>query len=121
MSLKRETEEGSDDEAMDHSSVRLDPNKFDHGPVSRDVTEGRTLFLSKLAIDTTAFSVETMLSKFGELKYVMLVTDKLTEQPKGTAFAQFKVRLTCLNVIVFNYGWSYGCLLSTELNSKYGF
>lgn len=86
--VKRESGDEESDKEGGRPRVRPDPSM--HRPVSRDVTEGRTLFLSRLAIDTTAFSVETMLSKFGELKYVMLVTDKLTEQSKGTAFAQFK-------------------------------
>uniref|UniRef100_A0A2P2I3A5 RNA-binding protein 28-like n=2 Tax=Hirondellea gigas TaxID=1518452 RepID=A0A2P2I3A5_9CRUS len=80
MEMKRETLE------------RSDPKSYQHNAVSRDVEEGRTMFISSLAIDTTAFSIETVLSKFGELKYVMLVKDQFTEQPRGTAFAQFKSR-----------------------------
>lgn len=72
-------------------SVRVDPSEFQHKDMSRDVEEGRTLFLTRLAIDTSEFSVKTMLSAFGELKYVMIVKDKLSEQSKGTAFAQFVV------------------------------
>lgn len=76
---------------------RVDPGEHSHKDTSKDVEEGRTLFLSHLAIDTSEFSVKTLLSSFGELKYVMLVKDKLSEQCKGTAFAQFMVRKSLMS------------------------
>ncbi|KAF2363114.1 RNA recognition motif domain [Trinorchestia longiramus] len=58
--------------------------------VSRDVEEGRSVFVSKLSLDTAACDLEAVLAKFGEVKKTMLVTDKLTEQSRGCAFVQFK-------------------------------
>jgi len=68
---------------------RLDPEKFQHAKKSRDVEEQRTLFISDLTLDTTQHSLEAMLSQWGELKYVLLCKNKLTETNSGKAFAQF--------------------------------
>lgn len=68
---------------------RVDPEKFEHAKASKDVAEQRTLFISGLTLDTTQHSLEAMLAQWGELKYVLLVRNKLTETNSGTAFAQF--------------------------------
>nr|XP_053626962.1 RNA-binding protein 28-like [Cherax quadricarinatus] len=61
------------------------------GP-SKDITEERTLFLKNLPFAATDEDIAEVLRKFGELKYVLLCIDQLTEHPRGTAFAQFKER-----------------------------
>ena len=95
----------SPDKIKKEPYVREDPKTFKHKKVSKDVEQGRTLFISGLSIDTSQLSVESVLGKFGEIKYVALVLDKLTEQPKGTAFAQFKVSCEVSNRLCILERW----------------
>ena len=60
---------------------------------SKDVAEERTLFIKNLSFDATEEDISGVLSRFGDLKYVLLCMDPLTEHPRGTAFAQFKVSI----------------------------
>lgn len=61
------------------------------GP-SKDIAEERTLFIRNVAFDATEEDIGKVLEKYGELKYVLICMDKMTDHPRGTAFAQFKVR-----------------------------
>lgn len=61
------------------------------GP-SKDIAEERTLFIRNVSFDATEEDIGKVLEKFGELKYVLICMDKMTDHPRGTAFAQFKVR-----------------------------
>ncbi|XP_047478166.1 RNA-binding protein 28-like [Penaeus chinensis] len=61
------------------------------GP-SKDVAEERTLFIRNVSFDAREEDISRVLEKFGELKYVLICMDKMTDHPKGTAFAQFKER-----------------------------
>lgn len=74
-----------DDEKPTPTKTKQPPTK---GP-SKDVVEERTLFIKNLSFDATDEEIAEVLRKYGELKYVLLCIDKLTEHPRGTAFAQF--------------------------------
>ncbi|KAA0184075.1 hypothetical protein HAZT_HAZT010046 [Hyalella azteca] len=86
----------SDDSSSDDDAKcvvkteKEEPRRVPIKPVSRDVEEGRSIFVSKMSMDTTALGLEMALSKFGPIKKVLLVTDKLTEQSRGCAFVQFE-------------------------------
>lgn len=89
-------ETASEDEEEFKGSQVVDPmEKSKPAPTkgpSKDVAEERTLFIRNVSFDATEEDVGKVLEKFGELKYVLICMDKMTDHPKGTAFAQFKVR-----------------------------
>ena len=74
--------------ATKKSEINVSESSPKKGP-SKDVTERRSIFISNLSFDATEDDIKNLLSEFGEVKYVLLCIDKLTEHPKGTAFAQF--------------------------------
>ncbi|XXQ33246.1 RRM domain-containing protein [Plasmodiophora brassicae] len=80
-----------DDEEVDVTDEedRNDVDRMLAPKVSRDVQEGRTVFVRNLPFDVTEGQVSDLFSRFGTVKYAMLVTDKELERPKGTAFVQF--------------------------------
>nr|XP_045583127.1 RNA-binding protein 28-like [Procambarus clarkii] len=86
-------ETSSDDD--DEDDKKHTPSKNTHAPTkgpSKDITEERTLFIKNLPFIATQEEIAEVLQKFGELKYVLLCIDQLTEHPRGTAFVQFKER-----------------------------
>ncbi|ROT66699.1 RNA-binding protein 28, partial [Penaeus vannamei] len=87
-------ETASEDEEEFKGSQVVDPmEKSKPAPTkgpSKDVAEERTLFIRNVSFDATEEDVGKVLEKFGELKYVLICMDKMTDHPKGTAFAQFK-------------------------------
>ncbi|XP_076059440.1 RNA-binding protein 28-like [Oratosquilla oratoria] len=93
-----EVDSGVDEEVDQNRSFR-DTSHRTTPSVSRDVTEGRTLFIKNLSFDATEEDIGEALSTFGDLKYVLLCIDRLTEHPKGTAFVQFKDRKSADNCL----------------------
>ncbi|XP_068211611.1 RNA-binding protein 28 [Palaemon carinicauda] len=93
-----EDEEESDDESEEEEEERKPKRPKTTNP-SKDIEEERTIFIKNLSFDATQEDISSVLSEFGELKYVLLCMDPLTEHPRGTAFAQFKTKegaLACL-------------------------
>lgn len=67
-----------------------------------DIKEGRTIFLRNLPYDIEKEDIEEAFSCFGIIRYVRMIFDHDKNQPKGTAFLQFKEKndaICCLNKI----------------------
>ncbi|VDN13161.1 unnamed protein product [Dibothriocephalus latus] len=54
-----------------------------------DVCEGRTLFIRNVSFDADEHRLQEFFSAFGQLEFVKIVKDKVTQHPRGTAFAKF--------------------------------
>uniref|UniRef100_A0A0X3PLH5 RNA-binding protein 28 n=1 Tax=Schistocephalus solidus TaxID=70667 RepID=A0A0X3PLH5_SCHSO len=54
-----------------------------------DVCEGRTLFIRNVSFDADEHRLQEFFSAFGQLEFVKIVKDKLTQHPRGTAFVKF--------------------------------
>ncbi|XP_064092291.1 RNA-binding protein 28-like [Macrobrachium nipponense] len=102
-SEESDDESGSDDDDDDESSEDDESEEEEEGKgkptkqpkttnPSKDVAEERTVFIKNLSFDASQEDIANVLSEFGELKYVLLCMDPLTEHPRGTAFAQFKTK-----------------------------
>lgn len=86
-------ESDEDDESEEEEERKAKPTKQPKTTnPSKDVAEERTVFIKNLPFDASEEDIANVLSEFGELKYVLLCMDPLTEHPRGTAFAQFKTR-----------------------------
>lgn len=92
-----ESDDDDDDESEEEEEESDEEVKRKPGrkPVStanpsKDVAEERCVFIKNLSFDATEEDVSSVLSQFGDLKYVLICMDPLTEHPRGTAFAQFK-------------------------------
>nr|VZI33881.1 unnamed protein product [Spirometra erinaceieuropaei] len=59
------------------------------GQRAPDVCEGRTLFIRNVPFDADEHRLQEFFSAFGELEFVKIVKDKVTQHPRGTAFAKF--------------------------------
>jgi len=85
-----------DDDGLERSVAvkkeRLAPEEFSHSETSKDVEEGRTLFITGLSLDTDEISIQGMLNQFGEVQMVKKVMNKETDQFSGKAFAQFATK-----------------------------
>ncbi|EGD73070.1 hypothetical protein PTSG_12213 [Salpingoeca rosetta] len=54
-----------------------------------DATEGHTVFVRDMSLDSTHDDLKELMSQFGTVKYALLVKDKQTDLPRGTAFVRF--------------------------------
>ncbi|KAL7055700.1 hypothetical protein AAHC03_022794 [Spirometra sp. Aus1] len=59
------------------------------GQRAPDVCEGRTLFIRNVPFDADEHRLQEFFSALGELEFVKIVKDKVTQHPRGTAFAKF--------------------------------
>lgn len=79
--------DGDDDEEKFTAANKT----YSDGP-SKDVAEERTLFIKNLSYEATEEDIRQVLETYGAVKYVILCIDRLTQHPRGTAFAQFLER-----------------------------
>lgn len=99
---EEEEEEDDDDDDMD-SEIETDTLKKRKGSVvsgeeplpkkknrSDDINEGKTVFIRNVSFDTDQDSLKTTMETFGPIKYCLLVIDKFTDLPRGTAFVKFE-------------------------------
>ncbi|MPC64536.1 RNA-binding protein 28 [Portunus trituberculatus] len=85
-------EKDGDSEIDDDEEKLTVANKtYSDGP-SKDVAEERTLFIKNLSYEATEEDIRQVLETYGAVKYVLLCIDRLTQHPRGTAFAQFLER-----------------------------
>ncbi|XP_076324339.1 RNA-binding protein 28 [Tachypleus tridentatus] len=93
-------EEEDDDDDDDKSSTEEQKSKNDkenksyqgkkvNVQSSKDIAEGRTLFIRNVAFHTTTETLNEAMAEFGPVNYALLCMDALTEHPKGSAFVQF--------------------------------
>ncbi|KAK7107273.1 hypothetical protein V1264_015223 [Littorina saxatilis] len=86
-----EDDDDSDEESEDEDSAAK-PEKKPVIQRKSDVEEGRTMFVRNIIFEAEAEDVEEAFQEFGETSYVRMVFDKVTGQPRGTAFVQFKTK-----------------------------
>lgn len=67
-----------------------------------DTSEGRTLFIRNVPFDSDEDTLQQYLSTFGQLEFVKIVRDKLTQHSRGSAFAKF-VSKDDVDNILFRY------------------
>ncbi|KFM79965.1 RNA-binding protein 28, partial [Stegodyphus mimosarum] len=67
--------------------------------VSKDVNEGRTVFIRNISYNTTQDDLRNAMEAFGKCEYCLLCIDQLTDHPKGTAFVKFKEKTSADMVI----------------------
>ncbi|XP_013772254.1 RNA-binding protein 28-like, partial [Limulus polyphemus] len=82
------TEEQTSNGPNDKENKSYQGRKVD-AQSSKDITEGRTLFIRNVAFSTTTETLNEAMTEFGPIKYAVLCMDAITEHPKGTAFVQF--------------------------------
>lgn len=61
---------------------------------SKDVKEGKTIFLRNLSYDTDEETVVSHFEKFGEIEYCKIVYDQETGRSRGSAFVKFKEKIS---------------------------
>lgn len=88
--LEKDGDSEVDDEDEDEKPSPAGKKSFSDGP-SKDVAEERTLFIKNLSYEATEEDIKQVLENYGAVKYVLLCIDRLTQHPRGTAFAQFLV------------------------------
>nr|CDS33613.1 RNA binding protein 28 [Hymenolepis microstoma] len=74
-----------------------------------DTSEGRTLFIRNVPFDADEQSLHKFLSTFGELEFVKVVKDKMTNHSRGTAFAKFVLKEDANNILI-KFSKSFGGL-----------
>lgn len=89
--LEKDGDSEVDDEDEDEKPSPAGKKSFSDGP-SKDVAEERTLFIKNLSYEATEEDIKQVLENYGAVKYVLLCIDRLTQHPRGTAFAQFLER-----------------------------
>ncbi|VDO00955.1 unnamed protein product [Rodentolepis nana] len=72
-----------------------------------DTSEGRTLFIRNVPFDADEQSLYQFLATFGELEFVKIVKDKMTNHSRGTAFAKFVLKEDADNVLI-KFSKSFG-------------
>ncbi|GIY00296.1 RNA-binding protein 28 [Caerostris darwini] len=70
---------------------------------SKDISEGKTVFLRNIAFTTTEESLRDAMEEYGECIYSLLCMDPLTDHPKGTAFVKFKEKANADKLIEKSY------------------
>ncbi|GFR09182.1 RNA-binding protein 28 [Trichonephila clavata] len=70
---------------------------------SKDVSEGKTVFLRNIAFTTNEESLQEAMEEYGECEYCLLCVDPLTNHPKGTGFVKFKEKSSADNLIHASY------------------
>ncbi|GIY87284.1 RNA-binding protein 28 [Caerostris extrusa] len=70
---------------------------------SKDISEGKTVFLRNIAFTTTEESLRDAMEEYGECIYSLLCIDPLTDHPKGTAFVKFKEKASADKLIEKSY------------------
>ncbi|VDK35563.1 unnamed protein product [Taenia asiatica] len=65
-----------------------------------DTAEGRTIFIKNVSFDADEDRLYQFLSAFGKLIFVKIVKDKLTQHPRGTAFAKFESKADAESVLL---------------------
>ncbi|GFS36529.1 RNA-binding protein 28 [Trichonephila inaurata madagascariensis] len=90
--IKQEPEESS-------SPAKQKTKKRD----SKDVSEGKTVFLRNVAFTTNEESLEEAMEEYGDCEYCLLCVDPLTNHPKGTAFVKFKEKTSAEKLIHASY------------------
>lgn len=88
-SEESEHESDSDDDSGD-GSPKKKMKQVDVGKKEiNDVEEGKTVFVRNIPYETDEEVLEECFEQWGDVKYVMLVIDKVSLHPKGTAFVKF--------------------------------
>ena len=99
-----EDDDEDDDADAENKNFNENQNRTKHPPkagaVSRDVQEGRSVFINNVSFDANEQDLREVLEPFGKLKYVLICMDPLTEHPKGSAFAQFIVSFFCFSLTI---------------------
>ncbi|KAL7638722.1 UNVERIFIED_CONTAM: hypothetical protein RMT77_010255 [Armadillidium vulgare] len=96
-------EDDDDDEDEDDDDCNMKSKKkklkrdedFKHASVSKDVVERRTIFIRNISFQSNEDEIREILSRFGNLKYVIFCKDSTTGKFRGTAFAQFVESSSC--------------------------
>ncbi|KAF7287821.1 hypothetical protein GWI33_000174 [Rhynchophorus ferrugineus] len=57
--------------------------------MSRDVSEGKTIFVKNVPYDATGDDLKKCFLQYGSVYYALICIDKMTEHSKGTAFVKF--------------------------------
>ncbi|KAL5104219.1 RNA-binding protein 28 [Taenia crassiceps] len=65
-----------------------------------DTAEGRTIFIRNVSFDADEDSLHQFLANFGKLIFVKIVKDKLTQHPRGTAFAKFESKADAESILL---------------------
>lgn len=98
--------EGSDDieESLEDtrqlSTKRRQSGRNQRNMRSSDTVEGRTIFIKNVSFDADEDQLYQFLSNFGKLMFVKIVKDKLTQHPRGTAFAKFESRADVESILL---------------------
>ncbi|TRY61643.1 hypothetical protein TCAL_06672 [Tigriopus californicus] len=96
--MKNEEEDDDNDEGNSEDDNEEDEDSGEereakpwHGlSHGHDINENKTVFLRNLSFDSDEMGLrELMETEFGAVIFVKLVIDKMTENPKGTAFVKF--------------------------------
>ncbi|KAK3867116.1 hypothetical protein Pcinc_027400 [Petrolisthes cinctipes] len=86
-------DDDDDDDDSDDDEEKKPPEKSKpQKEPSKDVSEGRTLFIKNLSFIATEEDISEVLARFGEVKSINLCMDRDTGHPRGTAFAQYQNR-----------------------------
>lgn len=87
-----EDDDGEDD-GSDEEEKKEEPSRGQDGKTkkqhSTDVHLGKTLFVRNLAYATTQETLQEKFETWGKLRYAVLVKNRQTGEPMGTAFIQF--------------------------------
>lgn len=84
---EEDDEEDEDEEEEEESGAKARPEAS-----SRDVREHRTLFVRNIPFDATQNELKELIETKGEfrVKSCLLVIDRISKHPRGTAFVQFE-------------------------------
>lgn len=92
----KDNEEDDDADDDDDESVPAKPETW-------DVSAGSTLFIRNLAYDTSSESLQRKFETFGKVRYAVVVSDKVTGRPMGTAFVNFADKAVA-DAVLARYG-----------------
>lgn len=84
-------QEGEDEDEKDEAPAEYSPSEHPEPPkVSRDIEEGQTIFVRNVPFTASEEALKKVFSKYGKVVCCLLVKDKVTEQPMGTAFVRYR-------------------------------
>ncbi|VDM25856.1 unnamed protein product [Hydatigera taeniaeformis] len=94
-----DAEEDSENSNYQSTERRQSIGKRKHVKLS-DTVEGRTVFIRNVSFDANEDRLHQFLTRFGNLESVKIVKDKLTQHPRGTAFAKFESKEDAENILL---------------------
>ncbi|KAG8191638.1 hypothetical protein JTE90_012354 [Oedothorax gibbosus] len=93
--IKRESDDDASVISIDDTIKKKD---------SRDVSEGKTVFLRNVSFATTQDSLKEAMAEYGDCVYSLLCMDPYTDHPKGTAFVKFKEKESADKLVKESFG-----------------